>query len=182
MQTLFLGNFKKIFEAKTKADFFTKHLIENPAASNTRLSVASTDSPLLVDGFEITKNISDLLSPACGMTEEEKTSYLNRITAKLKSGKKLTSEEMRFLQAEYPALYQQAARIQAMRNGLENRLKSCRSKEEAHAVFSSALNGVSEKDPLKEYLIAAYQDAMNEFQKSDAYQKLSDKKEENTAS
>lgn len=120
-----------------------------------------------MDTFSITEHISELLSPACGMTDEEKERYLARIMAKLKSGKKLTAEEMRFLQAEHPALYQQAARIQVMRNSLETRLKACKSKEEAQRVFSDALSAVSEKDPLKEYIIAAYQDAYEEYQKSD---------------
>lgn len=31
---------------------------------------------------------------------------------------------------------------------------------------------VSDKDPMKEYIVAAYQDAYNEFQKSGKYQHL----------
>lgn len=40
-----------------------------------------------MDAFDLTQNISELLSPACGMTEEEKQAELARIQAKLKSGK-----------------------------------------------------------------------------------------------
>ncbi len=128
-----------------------------------------------LDSFTITQQISELLSPACGMSEEEKASYLAKIMAKLKSGKRLTAEEMRFLQAENPILYQQAARIQAMRESLETRLQHCTSKEEAEAVYASALSSVAKDDPLKEYLIAAYDDVYKEFRDSDGYQSLPQK-------
>ena len=52
-----------------------------------------------MDAFDLTQNISELLSPACGMTEEEKQAELARIQAKLKSGKKLSSG------SRSPALY-----------------------------------------------------------------------------
>ena len=94
-----------------------------------------------MDAFDLTQNISELLSPACGMTEEEKQAELARIQAKLKSGKKLTEEEMRFLQAVDPQLYMQAARIQAMRDSLEQQLEHCKSKEEAASIFGHHVDG-----------------------------------------
>lgn len=118
------------------------------------------------------KSISELLSPACGMTEEEKQAYLAKIQAKLKSGKKLTGEEMRFLQAENPVLYQQAARVQSMRESLELRLKHSTSQQNATTIYSDALSMIPEGDPMKEYIIAAYDDAMKEFKKTDEYQSL----------
>lgn len=130
------------------------------------------------DTFSITKNISELLSPACGMTDEEKSRYLQQIMAKLKSGKRLTAEEMRFLQAEDPVLYQQAARIQTMRDSLSARLSHCSSKEEASEIYTQAMSSVSDEDPAKEFVIAAYDDAYKEFQKSDAYKALPDTQKE----
>ena len=176
MQTVFLGNFKKIFQLNKNEEPSSLSFVKNLPFSGLGLCKAKT--PCAMDAFEITKNISELLSPACGMTDEEKTAYLNRIMAKLKSGKKLTAEEMRFLQAENPALYQQAARVQAMRDGLEQRLKNCHSKEEAQTIFANAIGGVSDKDPMKEYIVAAYQDVMEEFQKSDEYKDLPNTEEE----
>ena len=176
MQTVFLGNFKKIFQLNKNEDPPSLPSAKHLPFSGLGLCKAKT--PCAMDAFEITKNISELLSPACGMTDEEKTAYLNRIMAKLKSGKKLTAEEMRFLQAENPALYQQAARVQAMRDGLEQRLKTCHSKEEAQTIFANAIGGVSDKDPMKEYIVAAYQDVMEEFQKSDEYKDLPNTEEE----
>lgn len=125
-----------------------------------------------MDHFELTTNISELLSPACGMSDEEKSAYLAHIEAKLKAGKKLTAEEMRFLQAEYPDLYLQAARVQSMRESFEQQLKSCRSKEAVENAFSTSMSMVSDKDPMKEAIIAAYQDAYKEFKESGDYQKL----------
>lgn len=137
---------------------------------------ANTGSAM--DVFEVTKNISELLSPACGMSDEEKAAYLAHIQAKLKAGKKLTPEEMRFLQAEYPDLYLQAARVASMRESLEQQLKSCRSKEAAETAFSASLSMVSDKDPMKEAIVAAYQDAYNEFKESGDYQNLPDTEKE----
>jgi len=132
----------------------------------------TTDVRSAMDNFELTTNISELLSPACGMSDEEKEAYLAHIQAKLKSGKKLTAEEMRFLQAEYPDLYLQAARVQSMRESFEQQLKSCRSKEAVETAFSTSMSMVSDKDPMKEAIVAAYQDAYNEFKESDDYQNL----------
>ena len=117
-----------------------------------------------MDAFDLTQNISELLSPACGMTEEEKQAELARI------------------QAKDPQLYMQAARIQAMRDSLEQQLEHCKSKEEAAKVFSDTMSMVSDKDPMKEYIVAAYQDAYNEFQKSGKYQHLPQKSSDDNKS
>lgn len=130
------------------------------------------------DNFSVTGLISELLSPACGMTDAEKQAYLAKIRAKLERGEKLTAEEMRFLQAEDPILYQQAARVMAMREALENQLKHCSSKEEAEAIYSTAVSSVSEEDPMKTCIIAAYENVMEEFKKSDEYKNLPDTEEE----
>ncbi len=130
-----------------------------------------------MDTFQISGNISKLLSPACGMTEEEKSTYMARIRAKLKSGKKLTAEEMRFLQAEDPVLYQQAARVQAMRDSLENQLKGATSKKNAEEIYSTNMSLIPDNDPMKEYIIAAYDDVMKEFKASDEYKALPEKDE-----
>lgn len=81
------------------------------------------------------------------MTEEEKQAELAR-TRQNKSGKKLTEEEMRFLQAVDPQLYMQAARIQAMRDSLEQQLEHCKSKEEAaKSIFGHHVDGKRPKIP-----------------------------------
>ena len=179
MQTLYLGNIKNLLHGTKEGVSVTEQLKQRLSSSNLGLqNAAASGNATTLDSFNFSKNISDLLSPACGMTEEEKTSYFQRILAKLKSGKKLSAEEMRFLQAEYPEYYPQAARVQAMRDGLETRLKCCRSKEAARTMYADAMDSVSDNDPMKEYLVAAYQDVMREFEKSDEYKELPDTEEE----
>lgn len=124
------------------------------------------------DSFQPEVLLSDLLSPACGMTEEEKSAYLQRIRSKLMAGKKLTDEEMRFLQAECPELYLQAARVQSMRASFEQQLKNCKSKAEAANLFSHSMSMVGKEDPMKEAITAAYQDAYQEFQHTGKYASL----------
>lgn len=171
MQTLHLENFHDFLRSGKKNQATASHALEHLGNSNIGLQKKS-DISNPYDTFSITESISELLSPACGMTEEEKEAYLCKIMAKLKSGKKLTAEEMRFLQAENPVLYQQAARVQAMRESLETRLAHATSKEDAVSIYSDAVSHIGENDPMKEYIVAAYDDAMKEFQKTDTYEQL----------
>lgn len=112
-----------------------------------------------------------------GRRGESEEQYASRIYAKLQMGEELTVDEMRFLARTNPVLYQKALRVQAMRKMLENRLKNCKSKQEAQEVFSGAASGVSDKDPDKEMLVAALKDVYMKFIKSEAYQKLPEKEE-----
>ncbi len=113
-----------------------------------------------------------------GMSEEEKEKRLRKIEQKLKNGKKLTAEEMSFIQRYYPEKYPAIKRIQVMRESLEDRLEHASSKEEVQDIYALAVGMVSEKDPYKEEVLSAYQDALQEFKKSSAYQKLPQKTED----
>ncbi|OLA29117.1 MAG: alanine--tRNA ligase [Firmicutes bacterium CAG_194_44_15] len=84
---------------------------------------------------------------------------------KLRSGKKLTSEEMNYLRVKNPQLYAQAARVQAMRENLKKQLENCRSKEEVEKVYGNSVSMVGKDDPMKEAIVAAYDDVMKEFKK-----------------
>ena len=124
MQTLYMAGLNKLLHPERDKRSATERIFDHLSHSNIGLNRGETTADTgsaasALDSFSVTQNISELLSPACGMSEEEKKAYLAKIIAKLKSGKKLTSEEMRFLQAEDPQLYQQAARVQAMRGSLE---------------------------------------------------------------
>lgn len=178
MQSIFLGGIKNLLHSDKNSESATARIMQNLSKSNYGLKKSEGSAVTALDSFDVTKHISDLLSPACGMTEEEKQAYFNKIMAKLKSGKKLSPEEMRFLQAEYPVLYQQAARVQAMRDGFEARLKTATSKQKAQEIYADSLSHVSDKDPMKEYIVASYQDAMKEFEKSDEYKELPETEEE----
>lgn len=175
MQTLHMEGLNRILHPQKDKRPSTERILAGLGKSNYGLCKNKSSRSGGLDSFEITENISELLSPACGMTEEEKADYLAKIMAKLKSGKKLTAEEMRFLQAENPVLYQQAARVQTMRDSLENQLKHCSSREEAARIYSTAMSSVSDEDPMKEYIVAAYDEVYKEFRNSDAYQDLPEK-------
>lgn len=113
-----------------------------------------------------------------GMSEEEKEKRLKKIEQKLKNGKKLTAEEMSFIQRYYPEKYPAIKRIQVMRESLEEKLEHASSKEEVQDIYMLAVGMVSDKDPYKEEVLRAYQDVLQEFKKNSAYQKLPQKTED----
>ena len=64
--------------------------------------------------------IEALIDPSYGMDEEEETDYLNKIMAKLKSGKDLTSEELNYLKLHNSQLYMTALRVKYKKQAVEN--------------------------------------------------------------
>lgn len=131
-----------------------------------------------IDGFSIQAELMEYLDPVAGLSDQQKKAYEERIMQKLKSGKKLTSEEMNYLRAKNPQLYVQAARVQAMRKNLEKQLENCHSKEEAENVYGMAVSMVGEEDPMREAIVAAYDDVVKEFKKTEKYQSLPEKEEQ----
>ena len=122
--------------------------------------------------------VVDILDPTSDMTDEERTAYYNRIMAKLKSGKKLTQEELNFLKVHYPDMYLKAMRVLHSRERLKTQLKQCRSKEEVSDVVSQTIGGIADDDPDKEYLVAAYNEVVKEFKKTSDYTRLPDTEKE----
>lgn len=114
------------------------------------------------------------LFPTKEEEQEIVTRKVNEMRAKLKAGRRLSGEEKSFLLKHNPQLYQSAKRVEMQRQALKERLKYAKSKEEANSIISSALSGISEKDPDAEYVIAAITHEAGEFHKSDAYKKLPD--------
>lgn len=130
------------------------------------------------DGFSIQSMLMEYLDPTAGLSEEEKQAYEARIMQKLKSGKELTPEETNYLRAKNPVLYAQVARVEAMRENLKQQLENCRSKEEVENVYGTSMSMVSKDDPMKEYIVAAYDDVTKEFKESDKYKSLPEKEED----
>lgn len=178
MQTINFSGFGKTLHPQKGKKTMAGRLLENLGRTNYGCNKRKMPNVSGKDTYSVSSLISDLVSPACGMTEEEKQAYLAKIRAKLERGEKLTAEEMRFLQAEDPVLYQQAARVMAMREALENQLKHCTSKEQAQDVYSTAVYSVSKDDPMKTCIIAAYNDVMEEYMKSDQYKNLPETEKE----
>jgi hypothetical protein len=59
-----------------------------------------------------------------------------------------------------------------MNDCMENRLKHARSKEEANEIITSTISSVSDKDPYKQYMVAALNETAKDFRNSKAYAKL----------
>ena len=79
------------------------------------------------------------------LSDEEKAKKEAGILNKLKFGKKLTPEELRYLQKVNPIMYAQAMRVQAMAKAVEEQVKHARSKEEANQIVSNYRNYITLK-------------------------------------
>jgi hypothetical protein len=108
------------------------------------------------------------------MSDEDKEKMRARIEAKLKSGKKLSAKEVRFLQETDPQLYMQYQRIRAMADSMTSQLKNAKTKQQASDIITTSMSSVSDKDPYKEYVLAALSETAKEFKKSSYYNRLPD--------
>ncbi|MFQ8778258.1 MAG: hypothetical protein ACLR78_13605 [Roseburia sp.] len=77
MQTLHLTGFNKLLHPERDKRSSTERIFDHLSHSNIGLNrgeaTADTGSAAsALDSFSVTQNISELLSPACGMSEEEK--------------------------------------------------------------------------------------------------------------
>ena len=80
-----------------------------------------------------------------------------QIDLKLNSGKKLTAEELEYLQKHDPQKYQKVKQIEAEQKNYENELKKCKTKDEvqrvrmAHTASSlSAVNNIKNNPAIPE--------------------------------
>ena len=80
-----------------------------------------------------------------------------KIKRKLEAGKKLTKEELSWLQRNDPIAYAHAIRVQMIAEEVEKELKAAKSKEEANRIVSTAVSGISDDDPDKEYISSSKQ-------------------------
>lgn len=119
--------------------------------------------------------LEDYLDPTAGMTDAQRESFIRELYAKIQSGRKLTPDEIQYLRRYDPAAYLKAARIQAKREALANRLKNCSSKEEAQEAYTDTVAGIPEDDPARRELMAAYDRAYEEFKESGGYRALPEK-------
>ena len=108
------------------------------------------------------------------MTDDEKKAMEARIESKLKRGKKLSAKEMEYLRKYNPMMYIRALRIQKAAEAVKEQLKQAKSKEQVTNIVSQSLAGISDKDPDKEYMVAAINEVAEEFKKTSAYARLPD--------
>ena len=108
------------------------------------------------DSGTYTEKSDEQKDPTTRMLDELKEQNENRdysmeaIRNKLASGKKLTFEELKYLEEKDPAAYQKAKEIQDAQEGFENALKNCRTKEDVQHVkllhLGAAITAVNAAD------------------------------------
>lgn len=104
--------------------------------------------------------------------EEDGKKRLEKIQAKLESGKKLSEADLHYLRRKNPLLYAKAVRVQNKRAALEQRLKGASSKKQAQEMYLEEMGNISKDDPDKKWIAAAYEEAYREFKQGDAYKNL----------
>ncbi len=124
--------------------------------------------------------IEALVDPTAGMEEPERANYEQKIMQKLRTGKRLSSEELDYLRIHNPDLYRTAMRVENSRKALRTKLSNCKSKEEAQQVISDQMEVLkaSKDDPDQEYMAEMVKKEVETFKKSSAYAKLPATKEE----
>lgn len=95
-----------------------------------------------------------------------------KIQAKLEAGKRLSQKELNYLKRYNPMLYAHAIRVEIKRRTVEERLKHADSKQEVQEIYDEAIASIGKDDPAKKYMIAAVQETIKEFKKTEDYKKL----------
>lgn len=133
-------------------------------------------SDVKTNGKSISKNLTDVVrklqEESSPSEKQDDSKMMEKIQAKIKRGKKLTSKEETYLKEHNPELYQQYLRIRRMAEALEHRLENAQSKEEVNDIIFQSINSVSDKDPYKAAIVAAMDEVIKEFKKSDGYKNL----------
>lgn len=129
-------------------------------------------------GSEIAASIRDKIEESKNNSDQNDEKMMARIMAKIKSGKRLSQKEESYLKQHNPDLYLQYVRIRRMAEAMASRLKHANSKEEVNDIIMQSISGISDKDPYKEFIVAALNEVAKEFKNSDAYGQLPSTSEE----
>jgi hypothetical protein len=140
-------------------------------SAGTETKSVDYDSPKDVASYLLDK----LTESSSDMSDEDKQKMSAKIYRKLQAGKKLSPKEEQYLRETNPQMYQQYLRIRSMANAMKEQLKHATSKEQANDIITSSVSSVSDKDPYKEFVIAAMEETAKEFKSSIAYSKLPNK-------
>lgn len=122
------------------------------------------------------KILETIIDPTSGMDEQERTNYEQKIMQKLKSGRRLTSEELDYLRIHNPEMYRIAVRVEKERKALKSKLNNCKSKEDVQQVISDVLKAMKE-DPAQEYMMAMVEKEVRDFKRTSEYARLPQKQE-----
>ena len=105
-------------------------------------------------------------------SDKGKQKYLEKINARLQSGRPLTPKQIAYLQKNEPLLYLYAKIIEIKRKSVESQLRNCRSKEEAQRIQEFAMSSIGKNNPIREKLINTVNYTIEEFKKTDSYKSL----------
>ena len=161
---------------KSKGTSKTTRLINNFFKKYRKDYAENEDESAKIDtlsiGLQLKEAVDSIFDPTTGMSEEEKKKFVQKLYRKLESGKKLSADEMQYLRKNDPVTYAKAAKVQVLRESLKKQLKSATSKEKAADIYTQAMSRISEDDPARKEIMAAYDDVYKEFRKSDEYKAL----------
>ena len=161
---------------KSKGTSKTTRLINNLFKKYRKDYAENEDESAKIDtlsiGLQLKEAVDAIFDPTTGMSEEEKKKFVQKLYRKLESGKKLSADEMQYLRKNDPVTYAKAAKVQGLRESLKKQLKSATSKEKAADIYTQAMSRISEDDPARKEIMAAYDDVYKEFRKSDEYKAL----------
>ncbi len=118
------------------------------------------------------------IQEAFDYTEEKAQQLSNDISNKMKTGAKLTAEELIYLRRKDPILYMKYMMLQKKKEMLEKRLKNCKSKQEVNDVINQEVNILQKNDPDRGLKLKVIKDTEKEFKQTGRYRQLPDKKEE----
>ena len=160
-------------------------LVEMRDRMNTMIAMSASEEKKTMNLAGKTRNeiwqdvIENIMDPTSGMDEAARKNYESKIEQKLKTGKKLTSEELDYLRIHNPELYRTAMRVELSRKALREQLKNCHSKEEVQQVVSLQMERLSamKKEPDKQYMAAMINHEVETFKKSSDYARLPVKRE-----
>lgn len=128
-------------------------------------------------GMVFKEAIDNIFDPTTAMTDKQKEDFVKGIQRKIDKGEKLTYDEMQYLRINNPVQYAKMVKVQMKREALERRLEACKSKQEAQEVYVDAVSRISKEDSAIKETLAAYDNAMEEFKKTDQYKRLPQEEE-----
>ena len=148
------------------------------------MAAGKTDSTEMAEGRQTKADIwkevlETMVDPTSGMDDMERANYEQKIIQKLKSGRRLTSEELDYLRIHNPDMYRIAVRVETERKALKTKLSNCKSKEEVQQVISVEMEVLKamKGDPAQEYMTAMVKKEVQDFKKTSEYARLPQKQE-----
>ena len=150
--------------------------IKNSNTGNYRDAVLYGQDKSQTDSVKDTLRSS--IREAFDYTEEKEQQLSNNISAKMKTGAKLTAEELIYLRRKNPILYTKYLMLQKKKEILEKRLKNCKSKQEVNDVINQEISMLQKNDPDRELKLKVIKDTEKEYKQTGRYQRLPDKEKE----